>query len=99
MACTKSTSASRSTMAADPGRSCAVSAAMDWTVDWNQEVECGPAAGRWMIGGRCLTSSSLSGEAKVKHPATKDVGVPPPPYVMRPDRYNASHLLTSSTER
>jgi len=86
MAWTKRTSASRSTIAADPGRSCAVSAAMNCKVDWNHGVALGPDAGRWRIGGRCFTSRLLSGDANVKHPATTDVGVPPPPYRMSRDR-------------
>jgi hypothetical protein len=59
---------------------------MNCNVDWNHGVALGPDAGRWMIGGRCFTSRSLSGDAKVKHPATTDVGVPPPPYRMSRDR-------------
>jgi len=55
-------------------------------VDWNHGVALGPDAGSLRIGGRCFTSRLLSGDANVKHPATTDVGVPPPPYRMSRDR-------------
>src|SRR5436190_934652 len=99
MDCTNTTSASRSTITEAPGSSCASSVARNWSVDWNQGEEWASEAETRRIGGRYLTSHSLSGVANRKHPAIREVGIPSPPYVIRRIRRNSSSEITVSTER